>query len=100
MTQEQSKPQVIEQDSQSQVSVCLSYDMAFLDVRTVEATQVLCHEQVQLAVDQTGKRVPLLTSSTESFKVGLKSYAELQIPKHTVSGGYAYICCVLHRLTL
>ncbi|CAL8460694.1 g225 [Coccomyxa elongata] len=59
--QQQSKPQVLEQES---------------------------HSQVQVTVDQTGKRVPLLTSSTESFKVGLKSYAELQIPKHAATGGY------------
>ncbi|EIE25462.1 hypothetical protein COCSUDRAFT_61678 [Coccomyxa subellipsoidea C-169] len=33
------------------------------------------------------KRVPLLTSSTESFKIGLKSYAQLPGPKHGYSAG-------------
>lgn len=41
------------------------------------------------AVEHPEKRVALLTSSTESFKIGLKSYAELPGPKHTPSSGYA-----------
>ncbi|KAK9908996.1 hypothetical protein WJX75_005845 [Coccomyxa subellipsoidea] len=42
------------------------------------------------AAEQPEKRVPLLTSSTESFKVGLKSYAQLHGPKHISipSNGY------------
>lgn len=46
------------------------------------------------AMEHPEKRVPLLTSSTESFKIGLKSYAQLPGPKH----GYFSIpaCPSLH----
>lgn len=43
------------------------------------------------AAEQPEKRVPLLTSSTESFKVGLKSYAQLHGPKHISIPSNGYI---------